>query len=630
MPATRSLKTKIALAASIPFILLLISEALIVFYEYEKATRDMVKGRDSELARILAARLGEGIDNSIGVFKRIVADDEIRSLDPGRIDVAMKDILYQFDFFDGGVAIYADSGAPIWSEPSNFRRTSSRIKDDLVALKASSTLRPVFSNIFNDDVSGEDTIFVGVPIIDKKGNFIGMLIGLATIKYSMLTALFSRILELKAGRSGYAYLVDGNGRTIFHRHRLEIGEDFSHVAPVAEVLKGEAGAVLTVDKMGVSIISGYAPVPGTDWGLVTREKWDDIVAPIRNYGRLLLGLVVAGAILSVLLIYVAIARVLRPISALTQGAKRIAEGDFSYSISAKTGDEIEILADHFNKMASALKDSFAELEHRLDERKRVLQELRQYKNRLEDLVEERTAELRKTQQELIKQERLAVLGHFTATVSHEIRNPLGTVRNSVYSIRDAVDNNELERIARAAEIAERNIVRCDKIIEELLDFTRVNKFKPVRLDIDAWLKETLQEFDFSDELEISVDLNSGAEVEIDPENFLRAVVNVLVNAQQALENKSDPQRITVSTCVQGNRMELSTIDNGCGISPDIRDKIFEPLFSTKNFGIGFGLPTIKQIMEEHHGGIDIESEEGKGTEVILWLPLHAQPDNGKE
>jgi signal transduction histidine kinase len=115
-------------------------------------------------------------------------------------------------------------------------------------------------------------------------------------------------------------------------------------------------------------------------------------------------------------------------------------------------------------------------------------------------------------------------------------------------------------------------------------------------------------------------------VSIDRDRLRRAVINVFDNACQAMVGAgmegagSEAHSLTVRTRERDGRVEVIFEDTGPGMPPDIYKKIFEPLYSTKGFGVGLGLPVVKQIMEQHGGGIEIESEEGRGTRVCLWLP----------
>jgi PAS domain S-box-containing protein len=274
--------------------------------------------------------------------------------------------------------------------------------------------------------------------------------------------------------------------------------------------------------------------------------------------------------------------------------------------------------------AFAVDDAVAHLDSVIldvTEQRHVEDELARHRERLEELVEERTAELEAAQQELVRKERLAALGQLTATVSHEMRNPLGTIRNSFYVIRRDLLARKPE-FKRALDRVDRNIARCDTIIEELLDYTRTTPPMLTQTNVDQWLVGVLDEQGIPDEIVLTQALTAGRKVRLDPERFRRCVVNVLNNACQAVqETGASDGLIRVETEIHGDRLLLRIADSGPGIASDDLKRVFEPLFSTKSFGVGLGLPIVKQIMEQHGGGVDIESTLGQGATVTLWLPL---------
>ena len=262
----------------------------------------------------------------------------------------------------------------------------------------------------------------------------------------------------------------------------------------------------------------------------------------------------------------------------------------------------------------------------ISERKRTEAHIYKLNQELEQRVKQRTSELRVAQQELLRKERLATLGQLTATVSHELRNPLGAMRPSMYIIRKRVNSND-PRLQQAVERVERNITRCDRIIDELLDFTRIQELDLQRIPIDEWLQTLLDGQFLPKELTLCWRLGlPGVSLCIDPDRLRRAVINLFENACQAMlpevNFKPVPSDacLTVSTGIVPGRVELVFADTGPGISADVLPKIFEPLFSTKAFGVGLGLPTVKQIMVQHGGGLEVETREGHGTRMILWLP----------
>ncbi len=254
-------------------------------------------------------------------------------------------------------------------------------------------------------------------------------------------------------------------------------------------------------------------------------------------------------------------------------------------------------------------------------------ERRMAHDELERRVEERTAELRAAQADLLRQERLATLGQLTATVSHELRNPLGVIRTSNFIVRDGL-NEITPRVQRALERIDRSVIRCDRIIDELLDFTRISGLEPEPTPIDAWLDLTLKEQALPAEITLRRDFGlAGTTVPFDRDRFRRAIINVFDNACQAMTGEvgreatdADNAVLSVKTQRKNGRVEVIFEDRGPGIPADVLPRIFEPLFSTKGFGVGLGLPVVKRIMEQHGGGIEIDRAGTSGTRVCLWLP----------
>jgi signal transduction histidine kinase len=332
-------------------------------------------------------------------------------------------------------------------------------------------------------------------------------------------------------------------------------------------------------------------------------------------------ILVVGIFSVILLISIPISVLLQrfisePILSLAKTAQKVSKlTDYSLRATYDGKDELGVLYSGFNEMLAQIQSRDQTLE--------------QYRSNLEELVSERTRELEAAQKELVSKEKLAVMGTLSAMVSHEIRNPLGTIRNTIFNIKQLISKNnyavepELERI-------ERNVVRCDHIIEELLDFTRLQEknFEPIK--VDSWLSELIDEQSIPEGMIVTTNLDSQAIVQIDNESFRRAVINVAQNGIQAMTKvkpgkKAEPSehkdmRLTIESRIHQDRVEIVIADTGEGIPQADLDKIYEPLYSTKSFGVGLGLPIVKGIMEQHLGGIEIDSQIGIGTKVTLWLP----------
>ena len=372
MSFLKNLRAKVLLCSLIPGTLALVAVALIALFAYEGVARNIVQQRDTELAKISAARLSEGLTLHSGILQTAADDDDLQSLEPARIGRALERVQIELFAFDAGVVIYSDQGVAVGSDPFAFNRRGEDFPVRSEFDKVRTTRSPSFSNVFEDPISGEEVILVTVPIVASGNEFKSVLAGMSTLKSLVSDVTYSRVLEITAGRKGFAYLVDGQGKTIYHRDTSLLGESLVVIDPVTRATRGETGAVIADDPAGKNVISGFAPVPDTDfsieWAVITQDRWKDVVGPIRRASGLMLGLLVLGVVLASALVFFAIGRVLKPVKELTQGAQRLAGGDFDYSIVANSGDEIQELAHQFTMMPDALKESYAGLEQKVEAR----------------------------------------------------------------------------------------------------------------------------------------------------------------------------------------------------------------------------------------------------------------------
>jgi signal transduction histidine kinase len=231
--------------------------------------------------------------------------------------------------------------------------------------------------------------------------------------------------------------------------------------------------------------------------------------------------------------------------------------------------------------------------------------------------------------ELLKRERLSLLGQLTASVAHELRNPLSTIRNTLHAIRQVTQEKGVD-IGRPMARAERTIDRCDGIIDDLLDYAGSRELNLLPMALDTWLAEVLADAKLPAGITIERRLGAaGAAVPIDSERLRCAIGNLIENAAEAIVDAPQlaERRITVSTHAPasgGARAEIVIADTGPGMPEDVLARAFEPLFSTRAFGTGLGLPTVKRIIEQHGGDMVIGSVLGAGTRVQIRLPLAAQ------
>ena len=235
--------------------------------------------------------------------------------------------------------------------------------------------------------------------------------------------------------------------------------------------------------------------------------------------------------------------------------------------------------------------------------------------------------------ELLKQERMSLLGQLTASVAHELRNPLSTIRNTMLAIHEVARAKGFAVDKQLARV-ERTIDRCDGIIADLLDYAGTRELNPTPLALDQWLGEVLDQERLPERITLECRLAApGAIVPIDSERLRCAIANLIENAAEAIVDAPGltERRITISTYAATNTAtssaEIVIADTGPGMPQDVLARAFDPLFSTRAFGTGLGLPTVKRIVEQHGGDLAIGSALGSGTRVQIRLPTLAAKDS---
>ncbi len=235
--------------------------------------------------------------------------------------------------------------------------------------------------------------------------------------------------------------------------------------------------------------------------------------------------------------------------------------------------------------------------------------------------------LSEAQDEIIRKGRMAQLGHLVATVAHEIRNPLGGIRTTVFTLQRKLNDVPIDLSSQFSRI-ETGINRCDSIIARLLDFSRIRPICPEETDVAAWLTDVLNEDtqrlppDVTVRLILNEDLGL---VSFDPDRLRGCIVNLVSNAAEALtaktNTKTDAPVIEIEPRKSVRGFEIEIRDNGPGIPHEVLHKIGEPLFTTKSFGTGLGLAAVRNAAEFHGGGLDISSQLGHGASFTIWFPL---------
>ena len=259
--------------------------------------------------------------------------------------------------------------------------------------------------------------------------------------------------------------------------------------------------------------------------------------------------------------------------------------------------------------------------------KRMQSELSKYSEKLEDLVEKRTALLKQAQARLVKTERLAAIGELAGMVGHDLRNPLTGIKNSAYYLKKKGAEISEVQAKEMLDTIDRCVDYSNKIVSDLLDYSR-----EIRLDLKECspkllLSESLAMSQVPEKVKIVNCLKNKPNLKVDSDKIKRVFINLIKNAIDAMPNGG---KLTIASKQVNDGLEISFADTGTGISDEIMPKLFSPLFTTKAQGMGFGLAICKRIIEAHGGKITVKTAKGKGTTFIVTLPIEPKPEIGGE
>lgn len=220
----------------------------------------------------------------------------------------------------------------------------------------------------------------------------------------------------------------------------------------------------------------------------------------------------------------------------------------------------------------------------------------------------------------VNEERLNSVRNLTARVSHELRNPLGIVRNSLFTLRRYMPADR--NVERQVDRADRGITRCDQLVADLHEFTRTDPLLMVNAEVGQWLEVLLANESLGAKVDAAVSLPAVPVLTLlDRDRLGRAVINVFRNAVEAVESLGKPGRIDVTLEQKDEYVVICIKDSGPGMAPDVLQKAYDPLFTTKNFGAGLGLPIAREIVTQHGGRIDVATKPGEGTSVTILIPI---------
>ena len=251
-----------------------------------------------------------------------------------------------------------------------------------------------------------------------------------------------------------------------------------------------------------------------------------------------------------------------------------------------------------------------------------------YQGRPVDLILVRDIRERKRMEEQrLRLEKLATMGELATMVAHDLRNPLTSIRNAAFYIRNtcpARANAECKTSLEMLEIVEKETLAASSIINDLLDFAARRPLQKKKQNINSLIDDSLKRIHIPENINIQWKYAKKATVAVDEKQLERVFVNLTKNAVQAMPNGGT---LTIATNETKDHIEIAFTDTGTGIPEENMNKLFSPLFTTKAKGIGMGLAICKKIVEQHDGTIEAQSKAGQGTTFTIKLPKREEAKN---
>ncbi len=463
------------------------------------------------------------------------------------------------------------------------------------------------------------------PVVDDEGTVLGCLFGGVLLNGNL--ALVDRIREVVYGDKAFEGAEVGSATIFLEETRVAttIRLKDGRRALGTRVSDEVAEAVLRhrrtwLDRARVVdqwYLTAYEPILDAGGEAIGALYVGLLERPYRELkvkaSLILLGLFLVGGGLGFVLSHMISSRLSRPVLKLATAAEKVARGEREVTLPASGRDEVGHLSDAFDRMTVALR-----------EREEALQDLNRL---LEGKVAERTAQLEeksleliRAQEELLRSEKLAAVGSLAAGVAHEINNPTAIIRGNVEIL--LMQFGEAAEGREEAEEIKQQTERIALITQNMLAFAREQAIELERFDLHKLLGTVLDQLGHQvplDGIEVRREFADNLPtVNGDAQRLRQVFVNLAVNAVQAMAGEGE---LSVATRGSDTRVEIDFRDTGPGVSAEIREKIFNPFFTTKSAGTGLGLSISYGIVKAHGGDITVKKAEGGGALFRIVLPL---------
>jgi signal transduction histidine kinase len=393
------------------------------------------------------------------------------------------------------------------------------------------------------------------------------------------------------------------------------------------------GEPVKLDLAGERFLTLWTPFEDPDGrtigSFVLHSSLDQALAYVETVRQTMLVLWLAALLAAIGLSLQASRQMTKPIDGLVAAAGKVAAGDFTTRVQEEGAEEIRHLGGAFNQMSAGLEEShhqLAEYNQRLMERSQEIEESHLHLLRSTEMLEESNRELREMHAQLIQASKMAAFGELGAGVAHELSQPLTSLKGFAQLAlarmpEDDANRPHLNRIIHAVD-------HMTRIVGSLKNFARMSQFEYAPVRLNGVLEETMVFLSAQfrrHQIHVSLDCDSELPEVLGDANQLQQVfTNLLANARDALEGRSDAEvRLSARSRFGGRFVVVQITDNGPGIDPELRTKIFQTFFTTKEAGkgTGLGLSISRGIVQDHGGRLGVHSRPVGGARFYIVFPV---------
>ena len=393
---------------------------------------------------------------------------------------------------------------------------------------------------------------------------------------------------------------------------------------IADLQQKRRTEILTVDSTDKNIFRAFAPLVeknGRVFGAVEITQYLDSSWTIAaGYAQSEAGVAIAAVLLMLAATYLLFRYLIyRPLRLLLDAMSQAETGNLAVEAKVFSMDELGQVALKFNRMVSSLNSMTKEREAYQDVLQERINEATGELQRKNEQLTDASRELWRVSRRLTEVERLAAAGQTAAQFAHEVGTPLNLISGHIQLLRLKTKDEESSRL----DIISGQIERIERIVRAMLDRTKISQGRHQSINLNQVLQKT---FDATapmfaeNNIELSAELAGNLpEISGDADHLQQIFINLINNSLDAMP---DSGKLIVKTQLDNDKVTIDFIDNGMGMTEEVRARIFDVLYTTKGKrGTGLGLVVVKQIVQEHGGEIEVESEAGKGTHFVLRFPI---------